>query len=750
MKTAIQSRRKKAGIAALAFALGAGISLQSVWGQNAATLAGNGSGPILSFSPGIVSTTAGDGTGGYGGDGGPATSAQLNYPIGLTGDRQGNLYVADFMNNVVRKIGTDGTISTVAGNGTQGYSGDGGPATGAQLAYPAAVAVDAAGNLYIGEFLNSCVRKVDTNGIISTLATGLLIRGVAADANGNVYFSSWYEGVWKVDSQGVTTRVAGNGTAGFSGDGGPATDAQTSGVTGLALDNQGNLYIAEAVNNDIRKVDTNGIITTVAGDHQPGFAGDGGPATRARFNGPTDVKIDAAGDLYIVDSSNNRIRKVNVGGTISTIAGDGNFGYAGDGGLASHAQFAGPMGIALDGKGNLYVADTTNNVIRQLRMDSTTLDFGTVTVGQTGGPLSVTVSNVGMDDLHISSIVASDNFSLDTTCPVNNSLGAGSDCMVSVSFAPIMSGKITGTATVSSDAPETPHILNLEGQGYSVQVATQLAFATKFPVLPPNGNLGTVEVDALDSNGNLVTGFTGPVSVAILGPSGFTPYSAQVNASGGIATFNLTTVSFGVAGSYSITATSGGLTAAQGSFTVKGNPDFTLSLSSGSLKMTTSGTGALNVTVSPANGFNGKISLSCSSLPSHSTCSFVPASVTADGSDTPLASVLTISTGVSSEVVAKNLGEPVFLASATGTFSMGLVGFVFAAVWQRRDKGGRRAQCIELALILIILCVGLSACGRIGDGNQTTTTPPGTYAVTVTGTSAGVTHSSVLTLTIGQ
>src|SRR5580765_2165337 len=212
-------------------------------GQNAngsGALVGSGTGPVLTFTPGIASTAAGTGVSGYSGDGGPATSAEFNSPMGTARDSQGNLYVAVFANSVVRKVSADGTVNTVAGNGTQGYSGDGGPATSAQLAFPTAVALDAAGNLYIADYFNACVRKVDTNGTISTLATasGFLVRGVAADPAGNVYYSSWYEGVWKVDSQGTITRIAGNGNPGFSGDGGPATDAQTSGVAGLALDSR--------------------------------------------------------------------------------------------------------------------------------------------------------------------------------------------------------------------------------------------------------------------------------------------------------------------------------------------------------------------------------------------------------------------------------------------------------------------------------------------------------------------------------
>ena len=709
---------------------------------------GSGIGPLLTFTPGIVSTVAGTGVSGYSGDGGPATSAQLNLPMGMVRDSQGNLYIADFQNSVIRKLNANGTISTVAGNGTAGYSGDGGPATGAQLSFPAAVALDGAGNLYIGEFLNSCVRKVDVNGKISTLATGFLIRGVAADSAGNVYYSSWYEGVWKVDSQGVSTKIAGNGNPGFSGDGGPATDAQTSGVAGLALDSQGNLYLAEVLNSDIRKVDANGIITTVAGSQQVGNSGDGGPATSARLNGPTDVRIDAAGDLYIADSSNNRIRKVDASGTITTIAGGDNYGYTGDGGLASDAQFAGPVALTLDESGNLLIADTGNNVIREVQVASTSLDFGTVTVGQTGGPVSVIVSNAGNADLSVNSVIASNSFGVQTTCPANSGLPAGADCSVDVSFTPTASGNITGTVNVSDDAPGHPHIINLKGQGY-IPVASRLAFAGQFSAPPLNGNLGVATVNATDANGNLATGFIGVVTLRLQGPAGFTTYSTQINASGGTATFNLSAVALNVAGSYTVTASSSGLTSAQASLTVV-SPNFSISTSKQSLTVGGSGVASLNVTITPTNGFSGTVTLSCSGLPAHSTCSFAPASLKADGSNTPILSGLTISTGVATAAAVNHTGDLFLFANHTGILSTGLLGLVFAPMWRgRRDSHHRRARLIQLILVVIILCAGLIGCNALAPQGQTTgLTPPGSYTVTITAASTGISHSSTVTLVV--
>lgn len=745
MKKATESHRKEARLAVLV-ALTVCLAL-SAWPQSQ-MMKKTGVGPVLTFSPGMASTTAGTGTSGYSGDGGPATSALLNFPMGVVSDGQGNLYVADSANNVIRKVSAGGTISTIAGNGTQGYSGDGGSATSAQLAFPAAVALDGLGNLFIADYLNSCVRKVDTNGIISTLATGFVIRGVAADQAGNVYYSSWYEGVWKVDALGVITRIAGNGTPGFGGDGGPAVAAQTSGVASLALDSHGNLYFAEVLNSDIRKVDTNGVITTVAGNQQFGFAGDGGPAASATLNGPTDVRIDPAGNLYIADSSNNRIRKVNAAGTIRTLAGDGNYGYTGDGGLASAMQFAGPTALALDGSGNLSIADLGNSAVRHVRVDSTTLDFGTVAVGQTGGPIRVIVSNAGDADLNVSGIVASSNFARQTTCSTTTPLAPGAECPVDVSFVPAVAGNIAGSVTFSDDATGNPHVINLKGVGSITPAATQLVLLGEFAIiLPLGGNLGVVAVDAMDENGHLVTDFNGVVTLQIAGPAGFTPYSGQTNASGGMASFDLTAVILNVVGDYTLTVSSTGLSSSQVSFTVAANPDFAISTSKTSLTVGSSSAGSLSVNVTPTNGFSGTIALTCSGLPSHSTCSFVPASLQANGSDTALASVVTISTGVANVAANQHSDGPILLAADAGLFSMGLVGLVFAPLVRRnRGSQSRRTQMIQLILIAIILCGGLVGCGAIA--GEPHSTPPGNYTITVTATSTGVSHSTTFTLAV--
>ena len=261
-----------------------------------------------------ITTIAGTGVASYSGDGGPATSAAINFPESVAVDHAGNIYFADLTNFRVRKVDPSGTITTVAGCGQVTTPcalvglGDGGPAT-APFMGPFDVAVDSAGTLYIADDGHQSIRKVDSSGIITT--------------------------------------VAGNGKAGFSGDGGPATGAALNGPGGIAFDSAGNLYIADLSNNRIRKVDTAGIITTVAGNGVNGFSGDGGPATSAALANPHAVAVDSAGNLYIADTNNFRVRKVNSAGIITTFAGTGTVGFSGDGGPATSALITGPKGMML-------------------------------------------------------------------------------------------------------------------------------------------------------------------------------------------------------------------------------------------------------------------------------------------------------------------------------------------------------------------------------------------------------------------
>ena len=276
-------------------------------------------------SSGTISTVAGTGERGFSGDGGPAVDAQLHYPAGVAVDADGNLFFSEYFNNRIRRVDSSGTISTVAGTGEEGFSGDGGPAVDAQLHYPAGVTVDADGNLYIADFANLRIRKVDPSGTITTLvALSGAPTGMSMDAAGNLFYAnSTYSRIRRVEPSGTITTIAGIGRWGFSGDGGPAVQAALAAPSDVAVNAAGNLFIADENNHRIRRVDSSGIITTIAGTGERGFSGDGGPAVQAQLNSPGGVAVDEDGNLYIADTENNRIRKIDPSGTITTIAGSG-------------------------------------------------------------------------------------------------------------------------------------------------------------------------------------------------------------------------------------------------------------------------------------------------------------------------------------------------------------------------------------------------------------------------------------------
>jgi sugar lactone lactonase YvrE len=455
-------------------------------------LEGIGVGSALAFTPGITGTFAGNHILGYSGDGGPATSAELNVPFSVALDSAGNLYIADNYNNLIRKVDTSGNIHTVAGNGTAGYSGDGGPATSAALYYPRGVALDSAGNLYIADTANNVIRKVDTGGNIHTVAGiadgfggyygdgGPAISahlsgpyGVALDSVGNLYIADTLNKVIrKVDTSSIIHTVAGNGTAGYSGDGGPATSAEFFSPVRVTPDSAGNLYIADPQMNVIRKVDTIGVIHTVVGNGVPGYSGDGGPAASAELYFPYDLALDSAGNLYIPDSLNNVMRMVDASGNIHTVAGDGGAGYSGDGGPATGAQLNNPLAVAVDSAGNLYIADSQNSVIRKVNVTSSALSFGSLYVGQSSTFQSVVASNVGNAPLAFYYFAISPNFQLPIVGENCIPLNPGSNtCSVAALFAPQTAGNpLTGSITVTDNAFNSPHTVDLRGVGLQLSV----------------------------------------------------------------------------------------------------------------------------------------------------------------------------------------------------------------------------------------------------------------------------------------
>jgi gliding motility-associated-like protein len=444
---------------------------------------------------GIISTIAGNGTSGYAGDAGPATAAELNSPTSVTMATTGVLYIADNGNQRIRQI-SGGNITTYAGNGTAGNTGDGSGATAAEINNPFGVSIDGSGNVYIGDASNNKVRKVSTSGIITTyagngtsgysgdggpatLAKLNYSSGVFADPTGNVYIVDELNGrVRYVNTGGTINLVAGNGVFSFSGDGGPADSAQLFFPVGVATDYSGNTYIADCFNHRIRKVSPSGIITTFAGNGTGGFAGDGGPATNAEINFPTGVAADAAGNIYIADVSNNRIRKVNSSGTISTFAGNGTAGYLGDGGPATAAELNDPTGVMIDLAGNIVITDKSNSVIRSVAPSGIISTIAGTSVAGFGGDYGPATSA----ELNNPWATAEDNNgNIYITDYQNNRLRVlRPNCTdsLSVTFTPpTCAGGTDGTASVTASGGKAPYTYSWSPGGQTTSNITGLSAA---------------------------------------------------------------------------------------------------------------------------------------------------------------------------------------------------------------------------------------------------------------------------------
>ncbi len=511
--------------------------------------------PAVAFTPGIMTTLAGAGAAGWTGDGSTATAALLSAPTATAVDGAGNIYVADAANNAVRKI-AGGVITTIAGNGTAGFLGDGSPAVNAQLSNPLGVALDASGNIYIADAGNNRVRMISAQ--TATIST-----------------------------------IAGNGIAGSTGDGSTAKNAELSNPSAVAVDTFGNIFIADTGNNRIREV-SGGNITTVVGDGNAAYKGDGGAATAAELNGPSALALDAAGNLFIADTQNGAVREVakNTGvintigtatspsgvavdaagnvyfadssaslikvisaatGTASVVAGNGSAGFSGDGAGSLSGALNHATGVTVDGAGKLYIADTANNRIRLVDVTAPVLNFGQQTVQTTSAAQTLTVTNIGNQLLTLSGLSVAANFnegSFGNECTSTSSLAPGTSCNITVSFTPADIGDVKASVVLTDNALNATgaqQTVALNGSG--VMIPTGLTMAS----LPATSAAGTPQSFTVTSqmSGETVTSYAGTVHFTSTDANAALPADyAFVPVDQGTHTF---TVTFKTAGQQTVT-----------------------------------------------------------------------------------------------------------------------------------------------------------------------------------------------------
>ena len=521
-----------------------------------------------------IETIAGTGTAGSTGNGGPATAAEFDDPEGMVKDAAGNLYIADGNNHVVRKVTPAGVISIFAGTGTSGNTGDGGQATSAELNTPEGLAVDDLGDLFIADQDGEVIREVTTDGIIHTIAgtgtagdTGDGGLATAAklsfpsnmvfDAAGDLYIADLgNESVREVKTNGIISTFAGTGAAGYTGDNGLATAATLNTPYGLAIDPAGDIYISDVQNFAIREVTTDGIIHTVAGTGTGGYTGDNGPATAATLTYPAGIALDSSGDLYIADQGNNVVREVTPDGTIRTLAGTGTAGYTGDGGAANAATFNDDQQIATDSANNVYIADRSNNAIREVlaSVPITVTAYGAATqfvvsaasTGPTAGTAdAVTVTAEDAYGNVVANYAGTVHFAssdAQATLPANATLTNGKG-VFQVAFGTAGSQSVTATDGTTAS-------INGTQSGIVVTPAAATRYTVTGGAAETAGGVESVTVTAYDAYGNVATGYAGTVAVTSSDSQATLPPNAALT--NGVGTFEVT---LKTAGSDSITAT---------------------------------------------------------------------------------------------------------------------------------------------------------------------------------------------------
>jgi sugar lactone lactonase YvrE len=682
----------------------------------------------------IISTVAGNGTYGFSGVGGAATAAQLGYVQSVAVDAGGKVYIADYVNNVVWSVTSAGTIGIAAGTGNSGYSGDGGPATSAQLASPYGVAVDNSGNLYIADFGNNVIREVTTStGTITTIAgsganspilgdggpalSATLSRpqALAFDTSGNLYIADAYNcRVRMITAKtGIITTVAGNLVARSApADGGPATSANLNPVA-IALDSNNNLFIADAYHGSIRKVDAStGIISTIAGGGT--LYGDSVPATKAAMN-PDGVAVDSKGTVYIADQE--RVQTIQSDGTLTTVAGTGYYGYSGDGGSATMADITHPVQLSFDQSGNLYIPDQYDLVVRKVSFPTpAATPVISLASGTYAGSQTATITDATPN--------ATIYYTTDGTTPNTGST------------------KYSGAITISQT--ETLQAIAAVA-GYTESATGSAAYT--ITLLTPTISIGSSSSTAF-SKSSLT--FTATVSSSNGTPSGTVEFIDGTNdlgsgtVSAGVASFSISSLADGthsISAVYSGDSLFASVTSSAVNITVE---DFTLGVSSGSSSSASASAGgsatySLAVAPSGSSTTAADINLSISGLPAGAIATFNPAKVSAGSGTT------TVSLQVNVPATTAATNKAVFDGRFAALLSLVLLPLLPLARDRRRFRGS-----VWLFLLLGTSClVAVCGCGSGAEGGSgNTNPPPQNYTLTVTATSGALSHTTTLTLLI--
>jgi hypothetical protein len=643
-------------------------------------LAGIGLSPAVNFTPGNLSTFDA-----------AATAALLKAPSGMALDAAGNVYVADTNNNEVRKLAAGtGTATVFAGTGVAGFLGDGGPPSSAQLSGPQAVTVDAAGNVYIADTGNNRIRVVSAaTGNISTLAGGTtagstgdgglasaaLLSGpqdVAVDPAGNVYIADTGSNKVRVVNvqSGYILTVAGTGVAGTPATG-LATGSPLNAPGGVAADNRGDVYLSDTGNNVVREV-VGGQIMTVAGNGTAATSGDGGPATAASINGPGHLGLDAAGDVYVAGTAGNRVREVSAAtGFIATIAGTGTAGVSANGLLATNSALSGPKGVKIDSLGNVYVVDTGNNRIAEIPAAGETVAFGSQARGTTAATQTVSLQNYGSLPLTLTGLAVTPASFAQTTgaasdCTATTVLAAGASCQLRLTFTPAAGGAVTGTVTITDNALNkagSTQVISLTGTGVVVpQVITITAgnnqTTTPQSTFPVNLTVKVTDNSNFASPGTVVT-FTAPASGAggTFATTGTNTATATTASDG---TASVTLVANLNKGMFTVTAAVAGITtSASFTETIAGNVSPIITLTVPTTTPTYGTTVTVSATLSPTTS-NGQGEMGTMTFLDNGTavCTAVPVANAA-------ASCMFIPNAGTNSITATYTGDANFGASTT-------------------------------------------------------------------------------------